>query len=71
MRKDLLDKHKPLCEKHGAQCTELPSGKDKIMTFNNWGKMLKVPLVIYADFECILPPLQNRKNKTHLHEPSG
>ena len=24
--------HKPLCEKHGAQCTELPSGKDKIMT---------------------------------------
>ena len=27
MRKDLLDKHKPLCEKYGAQCTELPSGK--------------------------------------------
>ena len=71
MRKDLLDKHKPLCEKHGAQCTELPSGKDKFMTFKNWGKMLKVPFVIYADFECILSPLQNGKNKTHLHEPCG
>ena len=33
--KDLLDQQKPLCEKHGAQCTELPSGKDKIMTFKN------------------------------------
>ena len=33
--------------------------------------MLKVPFVIYADFECILPPLQNGKNKTHLHEPCG
>ena len=64
IRKDLLDQHKPMCEKHGAQCTELPSGKDKFMTF-------KVSFVIYADFECILSPLQNGKNKTHLHEPCG
>ena len=63
--------HKPLCEKHGAQCTELPSGKDKFMTFKNWGKMLKVHFVIYADFECILSPLSNGKNKSHLHEPCG
>ena len=41
------------------------------MTFKNWGKMLKVPFVIYADFECILSPLQNGKNKSHLHEPCG
>ena len=33
--------------------------------------MLKVPFVIYADFECILSPLQNGKNKSHLHEPCG
>ena len=33
--------------------------------------MLKLPFVIYADFECILPPLQNGKNKTHHHEPCG
>ena len=33
--------------------------------------MLKVPFVTYADFECILSPLQNGKNKTHLHEPCG
>ena len=66
IRKDLLDQHKQLCEKYCAQCTELPSGKDKIMTFKNSGKMPKVPFVIYADFECILSPLQNEKNKTHL-----
>ena len=48
MRKGLLDQHKPLCEKHGAQCTELPSGKDKFTTFKNWGKMLKVPFVVSA-----------------------
>ena len=71
IRKDLLDQHKPLCEKHGEQCTELPSGKYKIRTFKNWGKMLKVPFVIYADFECILSPLQNRKNKSHFHESCG
>ena len=33
--------------------------------------MQKVPFVIYADFECILSPLQNGKNKTHIHEPCG
>ena len=71
IRKDLLDQHKPLCEKHGAQCTALPRGKDKFMTFKNWGKMLKAPFVIYADFECTLSPLQNRKNKSHLHESCG
>ena len=71
IRKDLLGQHKPLCETHGAQCTELPSGKGKIMTFKNWRKMLKVLFVIYADFECILSPLQNGKNKSNLHEPCG
>ena len=44
IRKDLLDQHKPLCEKHGAQCTELPSGKDKIMSFKNWGGNAEGPL---------------------------
>ena len=38
IRKDLLDQHKPLCKKHGAQCTELPSGNDKFMTFKTGGK---------------------------------
>ena len=33
--------------------------------------MLKIPFVIYADFECILSPLQNGKNKSHLHKPCG
>ena len=69
--KDLLDQHRPMCVRYGAQCTKLPSGKDKFMSFKNWGKMLKAPFVIYADFECILSPLQNEKNKTNLYEPCG
>ena len=63
IRKDLLDQQKPQCERYDAQCTELPSGKDKFMTFKNWGKMLKAPFVIYANFECILSPLQNGKKQ--------
>ena len=39
------------------QRTVLPSEKDRFMKFTQWGKKLKVPFVIYADFECILSPL--------------
>ena len=35
------------------------------------GKKLKVPFVIYADFECILSPLPKEGGKTHIHKPCG
>ena len=33
IREDLLIAHKPLCETHGPQCTELPNEKDQLMKF--------------------------------------
>ena len=41
------------------------------MKFTQWGKKLKVPFVIYADFECILSPLPKEGGKTHIHKPCG
>ena len=69
-REDLIA-HKPLCESHGPQCTVLADKKDRLMKFTQWGKKLKVPFVIYADFECILSPLPKESGKTHIHKPCG
>ena len=71
IREDLLIAQKPLCETHGPQHTVLTGEKDRFMKFTQWGKKLKVPFVIYADFECILSPLPKEGGKTHLHKPCG
>ena len=51
----LLMEHKH-CVKTWYTMHRTTQWKDKFMTFKNWGKMLKVPFVIYADFECIPVP---------------
>ena len=66
----LLMKHKPICETHGLQVTQLPGPKEQFMKFKQLGKMLKVPFVIYADFECILQPM-NKEGKKNVHKPCG
>ena len=43
---DLLTAHKPLCETHGPQHTELLNVRDRFMKFTQLGKKLKVPFVI-------------------------
>ena len=49
-----LHNHKQLCSKNGAQRVELPvQGKNDILAFTDFEKTLKVPFVIYADFETI------------------
>lgn len=51
---DLLKAHQPLCSTHGPQKVELPlSEKDAILKFKEYEKTLKVPFVIYADFETV------------------
>ena len=63
-------KHKPICETHGLQVTQLPGPKEQFMKFKQLGKMLKVPFVIYADFECISQPM-NKEGKKNVHNPCG
>lgn len=53
----LLDEHLPLCTPHGSQKTRMPSENDKIMMFKDYKLCHKVPIVIYADFESYLKPM--------------
>lgn len=69
-REDLLMEHKPYCHTHGLQHTVLPSQHERIMEFKNIAKMLKVPFVIYADFECLLTP-GKVQGQAHEHQPCG
>ena len=79
-KKELLDRHIPLCTTHDPLTIKMPEGDEAIMTFKAVDKMLKVPYVIYADFECILKPISeeeiNERNSTsqkrkNEHVPCG
>jgi len=78
----LLKEHEPQCGKHGPQKFKMSSEDHDIMYFKDIQKQLKVPFVIYADFESILVPCEhenfNEKSKkkssiakTHEHQASG
>ena len=57
-REDLLLNHKDYCFPHGLQKVILPSNeKDVILKFKDIEKTLKVPFVIYADFETVNLPV--------------
>ena len=43
---------------------------ENILGFRNYEKMFQLPFVIYADFECILPPVKEGEEEV-IHEPSG
>ena len=80
--KEILQKHKVLCLTNEPLTICMPTEKDMYMEFKSVDKMLKVPYVIYADFECILDPidkgnetdqdrLQGRRHKKNNHKPCG
>ncbi|KAK3101500.1 hypothetical protein FSP39_004054 [Pinctada imbricata] len=78
-KKRLLKKHIPYCQVHGAQRTEMPSEENKWLQFKEVKKQLKVPYVVYADFESILEqqygchpdPSKASTIKLARHIPSG
>jgi uncharacterized protein YbaR (Trm112 family) len=78
-KKRLLEKHIPYCEVHGAQRTEMPSEEEKWLKFCDASKQLRVPFVVYADFESILErqygcqpnPSQSSTIKLAKHVLSG
>ena len=80
-RKDLLERHKPQCKgllKSPTRTEMLKEGKNK-MLFTNLHKQMKVPYVVYADFECVLEkidgyepaPDESFTVKTEKHKPCG
>ena len=59
--------------------TEMPKEGENKMAFRNYHKQMKVPYVVYADFECLVKKIAtcepDDKNsftvKTEKHEPCG
>ena len=76
-KKEILERHVDLCRKQDFQKIKLPGEDSKWLEFKNHFKQDRVKFVIYADFECLLCPVQNCENdgiksstlQTHKHEP--
>ena len=80
-RRELLERHKPECKGllKSPTRTEMTKEGENKMTFQNYHKQMKVPYVVYADFECIVKKIatcepDNKHSftvKTEKHEPCG
>ncbi|CAG2215764.1 unnamed protein product [Mytilus edulis] len=73
----ILNNHLPYCQTHGPQKIELPTEDNKWLHYKDIRKQLKVPYVIYADFECLQEPIvdsnecDQKTKKTTKHIPCG
>ena len=70
----LLQEHILYCQVHGEQKMELPTKEDCFLEFKDFEKSLRVPYVIYADFETLNKPLDTTSQlrstiQTQLLEP--
>ncbi|KAL4152937.1 hypothetical protein QTP88_000770 [Uroleucon formosanum] len=52
-----LNDHKHYCVNNKAAKIVLPEAYNKTLEFQNYNHSLRVPFVIYADFECTLQPI--------------
>ena len=59
-KKQVLDKHKESCKKHDCVKLRIPE-KGSILEFKNFKHSMHVPLVVYADFECLTKPIESCK----------
>ena len=69
-----LENHLEYCKNFKCGKTFYPK-KGETLKFKNYEKMHDVPFIIYADFESILKPVDNKKGANtkqfQKHEPSG
>jgi len=71
-RQELLEDHVTDCFAiNGTQKTSLPSEKDKTLEFVNHKKQLKVPFIIYADFESITEPIHIAESDPQKSQTCG
>ena len=74
-----LKKHKKVFENHDYCYVEMPEENNKILKYNQGGKSMKVPFIIYADLECLLEkmntchnnPEKSSTTKINKYTPSG
>ena len=63
MSEEKLINHKFYCQQQKSAKTEMPKPDENILKFKNYNHSLKIPFVLYADFECML-------QKIHMCQPS-
>ena len=54
---EALSKHFPYCNEHGCVKIELPK-EGSTMHFKDYSKKMRVPFVVYADFESFIKPIR-------------
>ena len=59
-RDSAKDKHCEYCSNNGHVKVKMPTEKEKWLKFNNGQYQFKVPFMLYADFESILKPADER-----------
>ena len=74
--KNKLETHKKICENHDYCNVEMPNEDDKIIKYNQGGKSIKSPFIIYADlFEKISTCYNNLEESStteiNKYTPSG
>ena len=59
-KKEILEEHEKHCEGIEGKPTriEMPNESDKNLYFKNYQNQQKVPYVIYADFESLIPKIE-------------
>ena len=57
-----LKKHERLCNNHDYCQVEMPTNDTNILKYNHREKSLRLPWVIYVDFECLLIKKQSCQN---------
>jgi hypothetical protein len=77
--KKLLDDHKDYCSQHSPVKITLPDENEKWLSFKDYAKKLRVPYVVYSDFEslqckfqtCATSDKLSTTHKTRKHIASG
>lgn len=79
-RQNLLEEHYLYCKKYDFQKLKFPEeGKNDLLTFSDYHKQIRVPFVIYADFEALATkydtclPNPDKSSTTHqtIFDPCG
>ena len=71
----VLQDHLEWCSKHDHLRLVYPNLSNNTEYFKNYQRTQKVPFAVYADFECFLPPVDNKIGQGTVqyqrHTPSG
>jgi len=76
-KKEVLDRHREYCGKHDFVRIAMPE-RGSTLEFKNHKHSMRVPIAVYADFECLTKPIQSCQPNSEQsyteqyqkHEPS-